>query len=69
MDLTGKLFETGGGRKGYWLVIGHKDNGICVCLGLDYDFNLVSAATYQQHYVARKETVRTVDITKVRFTN
>lgn len=68
MPRLGKLFETGGRRKGYWLVIAENpQTGGCYCLGLDLQMNIISVASYGRHYVDEKRTVETVDLTTLRI--
>ena len=60
---TGDVYSTGGGRRGYWLVV-----AITVVLGLDLEFNIVSGNSYNLHYFAKKEAIGHIDLKEVRFT-
>lgn len=63
----GNLYATGGGRKGYWLVTAVTPSQVCPVLGLDLDFNIVSAHTYTMQYFMRKKPVAKVELHQVRF--
>lgn len=47
-NLVGKVFKRAGGKyPGYWVVAGLSPGGSCLCLGIDYDNNLVGVSNYQ----------------------
>ena len=69
---VGDFFRTKGRRTGYWLVISIRDEGpitgkICVCLGLDMNFEIVSACTYGYHYFERKGRSGWLDVSQMQI--
>ena len=67
-ELVGKVFKRGGGRyPGHWVVIAVNPGGGCICLGIDYNGDVIGAANYQQYYVARKEATGWINVEDIRF--
>lgn len=67
-ELVGKVFKRGGGKyPGFWIVIGLTPGGGCICLGVDYEGNIVGAANYQPFYVAGKKKVAQIDVSEIRI--
>ena len=68
MKLIGKVFKRGGGRyPGHWVVIAVNPGGGCICLGIDYNGDVIGAANYQKFYVERKEATSWINVEDIRF--
>lgn len=65
---VGNLYPAKGGRGStkYWLVIS-RNGTACPVLGLDKDYNIVSAHTYASYAMEARTPIGWIDITLLRF--
>lgn len=66
---VGNLYAAKGGRDTkFWLLVSIKPGTTSACvLGLDAEFNIVSAHTYATYALERRKVVGRVNIEEVRF--
>ena len=66
--LVGKVFKRAGGKyPGFWIVIGLTPGNGCICLGVDYEGNIVGATNYQPYYVEGKKALAQIEIAEIRI--
>lgn len=66
--LVGKVFKRAGGKyPGFWIVIGLTPGNGCICLGVDYEGNIVGATNYQPYYVEGKKALAEIEIAEIRI--
>lgn len=66
--LVGKCFKRSGGKyPGFWIVIGLTPGNGCICLGIDWEGEIVGCSNYQPYYVDGKESLAQIDITGIRI--
>ncbi|MAD98748.1 MAG: hypothetical protein CMB99_15600 [Flavobacteriaceae bacterium] len=66
--MIGNIYpRRGPGPSDIWIVISQKSDGMCICLGLDSEGNIVSAQHYQPHYLTSKDPIGRINVEELRF--